>query len=68
MVRKMAGTVVDVGRGKLKPEDIQELFALRDRSKSGPTMRPHALCLAEIEYPESATSLGGKDLSSTTNV
>src|SRR5712671_2937338 len=41
MVRKMVGTLVDVGRGKLKPSDIPDLFALRDRSKSGPTMPPH---------------------------
>jgi tRNA pseudouridine38-40 synthase len=67
MVRKMAGTLVDVGRGKLKPEDIPELFALRDRSKSGPTMPPHGLCLAEVEYPDPAISPDGKNLSSTTS-
>jgi tRNA pseudouridine38-40 synthase len=64
MVRKMTGTLVDVGRGKLKPEDISDLFALRDRSKSGPTMPPHGLCLAEVEYAEAANSLRGRDSSS----
>ncbi len=39
MVRKMVGTLLDVGRGKLKPEDIDRLFELRDRSKSGPPSR-----------------------------
>lgn len=63
MVRKMTGTLVDVGRGKLKPADIPDLFALRDRSKSGPTMPPHGLCLAEVEYPELANSLGDRNLS-----
>ena len=48
----MVGTLVDVGRGKLKPEEVPALFALRDRSKSGPTMPPQGLCLAEVEYPE----------------
>ena len=52
MVRKIVGTLVDVGRGKLMPEDIAQLFELRDRSKSGPTMPPQGLCLAEVEYPD----------------
>jgi tRNA pseudouridine38-40 synthase len=58
MVRKMVGTLVDVGRGKLSPADIPKLFALRDRSKSGPTMPPHGLCLAEVEYPDTIHSTG----------
>jgi tRNA pseudouridine38-40 synthase len=57
MVRKIVGTLVDVGRGKLNPADISRLFELRDRSKSGPTMPPHGLCLAEVEYPDPANSL-----------
>jgi len=51
MVRKIVGTIVDVGRGKLTPEDIPALINVRDRSRSGPTMPPQGLCLAEIEYP-----------------
>src|SRR4030088_1055616 len=43
MVRKVVGTLLDVGRGKLKPEDIDRLFELRDRSKSGPTVPAHGL-------------------------
>ncbi len=50
MVRKMVGTLVDVGRGRLAPGDLAELFALRDRSKSGPTMPPQGLCLENVEY------------------
>jgi len=52
MVRKIVGTLVDVGRGKLQPENIAELFEMRNRSKSGPTMPPQGLCLAEVEYPD----------------
>jgi tRNA pseudouridine38-40 synthase len=52
MVRKIVGTLVDVGRGKLQPDDIPSLFEIRDRSKSGPTMPPQGLCLAEVEYPD----------------
>lgn len=63
MVRKIMGTLVDVGRGKLRPEDIPKLIELRDRSKSGPTMPPHGLCLAGVEYPDPAKSLQNKVLS-----
>jgi tRNA pseudouridine38-40 synthase len=62
MVRKMLGTLVDVGRGKLVPADLPELFVLRDRSKSGATMPPHGLCLESVEYPDPANSLGGSDV------
>ncbi len=59
MVRKMVGTLVEVGRGKLAAADLPELFALRDRSKSGATMPPHGLCLENVEYPDPANSLAG---------
>lgn len=52
MVRKMVGTLLDTGRGKLTPEDIPRLFELRDRSRSGPTVPPQGLCLVSVEYPE----------------
>ena len=61
MVRKMVGTLVEVGRGKLLPADLPELFALRDRSKSGVTMPPHGLCLESVEYPDPANSLASSD-------
>jgi tRNA pseudouridine38-40 synthase len=61
MVRKMVGTLVEVGRGKLAPADLPELFALRDRSKSGATMPPHGLCLESVEYPAPANSLASSE-------
>lgn len=67
MVRKIIGTLVDVGRRKLKPGDVPELFELRDRTKSGATMPPCGLCLESVEYPDPANSLspraGGTDSS-----
>ena len=57
MVRKLMGTLMDVGRGKLAPAGIAELFALRDRSKSGATMPPQGLILESVEYPDAANSL-----------
>jgi tRNA pseudouridine38-40 synthase len=61
MVRKMVGTLVEVGRGRLDPGDLPGLFALRDRSKSGPTMPPQGLCLESVEYPDPANSLASRD-------
>jgi tRNA pseudouridine38-40 synthase len=52
MVRKMMGTLLDVGRGKLKPEDIDRLYQLKDRSKSGPTVPPQGLCMVSVEHQE----------------
>ena len=33
MVRKMVGTLLDIGRGRLVPEDIERLYEIKDRSK-----------------------------------
>jgi tRNA pseudouridine38-40 synthase len=63
MVRKMAGTLVDVGRGKLAPEDLPKLIAMRDRSKSGTTMPAQGLCLESVEYPDPANSLAVEEKS-----
>jgi tRNA pseudouridine38-40 synthase len=52
MVRKMVGTLLDVGRGRLQPDDIEKLFALRDRSKSGPTVPSQGLCMVKVEHEE----------------
>jgi tRNA pseudouridine38-40 synthase len=52
MVRKMVGTLLDVGRGKLKPEDIDRLYELKDRSKSGPTVPPHGLFMVRVDHEE----------------
>jgi tRNA pseudouridine38-40 synthase len=53
MVRKMTGTLLDVGRGKLQPDEIDRLYGLRDRSKSGPTVPPQGLCMVCVEHEES---------------
>src|ERR1700674_2412316 len=52
MVRKMVGSLLDVGRGRLAPEDIDRLFELRDRSKSGPTVPPQGLVMVEVQHQE----------------
>jgi len=52
MVRKMVGCLFEVGRGKLAPEDIDKLFALKDRSKSGPTVPPQGLFMVSVDHDE----------------
>ena len=52
MVRKMVGALLEVGRGKLTPEDIDRLYELRDRSKSGPTVPPQGLVMVEVQHLE----------------
>ncbi|MFQ5777198.1 MAG: tRNA pseudouridine(38-40) synthase TruA [Terriglobia bacterium] len=51
MVRKMVGTLIDVGKGRLGPEDIHRIFTARDRSQAGPTVPPEGLYLVAAEYP-----------------
>jgi tRNA pseudouridine38-40 synthase len=57
MVRKIVGTLLDVGKGKLKPEDIPLVFEMKDRSKSGMTVPPDGLYLMSLEYPDPTDSL-----------
>jgi tRNA pseudouridine38-40 synthase len=52
MVRKIVGTLLEVGRGKLRAADIPAVFEARDRSRSGPTAPPEGLYLVSLKYPE----------------
>lgn len=52
MVRNLAGTLVEVGRGARLPEDMPSLIAARDRSQAGPTAPARGLCLERVEYHE----------------
>jgi len=57
MVRKIVGTLIEVGKGRLAATDLPEIFAARDRSLSGPTVPPEGLYLVALEYPAPADSL-----------
>jgi len=57
MVRKIVGTLIEVGKGRLAPDDIPRLFELRDRSQSGPTVPPEGLYLVSLEFPDPTDSL-----------
>jgi tRNA pseudouridine38-40 synthase len=57
MVRKIVGTLMEVGKGRLAPADILQIFEARDRSRSGPTVPPEGLYLVALEYPDPTDSL-----------
>jgi len=50
MVRIIAGTILYVGLGKIKPENISEIIISRDRKLAGKTMPPEGLTLLEVIY------------------
>ena len=50
MVRIVAGTLLEVGRGRIEPTAIRAIAAARDRSRAGPTLPPQGLCLRWIWY------------------
>jgi len=60
MVRKIVGTLLKVGRGRLPASEIPDLLEKRDRRCSGPTAPPHGLCLQSVEYPDPTISLDEK--------
>lgn len=51
MVRIIAGTLVDAGRGRSSPERVDEALRTGDRRLAGPTLSPEGLRLEWIEYP-----------------
>ena len=50
MVRSIAGTLVDIGRGKLHPEDMAAIIDAGDRSRTGQTAPPQGLMLWKVDY------------------
>jgi tRNA pseudouridine38-40 synthase len=50
MVRNIVGTLVEVGRGKLAPQDVARILEARDRTLAGPTAPAPGLCLVKVEY------------------
>jgi len=56
MVRTIAGTLVEVGRGHRKPSWVAEVLAARDRSAAGPCAPASGLTFVGVEYAEAALS------------
>lgn len=50
MVRNIVGTLVEVGRGRMKPDALEEVLRSGDRSLAGPTAPPQGLFLESVRY------------------
>lgn len=50
MVRNMAGTLLEVGRGSITLGEFRELFRKRDRTLAGFTAPAHGLILVKVRY------------------
>ena len=50
MVRIIAGTLVEVGLGKIEPEEIKNIIEKKERILAGKTLPAHGLCLMEVQY------------------
>jgi len=55
MVRSLVGTIVEVGRGRMKPSDIPRLLESGDRSGAKTLAPPHGLSLMRVDYPDWVT-------------
>ena len=50
MVRILVGTLLEVGKGKIKPEQISEILEAKNRQMAGPTAPAQGLCLIKVDY------------------
>ncbi len=50
MVRIICGTLIEVGRCNISPNDIEKILKQQKRQEAGPNAPAHALFLKEVEY------------------
>ena len=50
MVRIISGTLVEIGLGKIKPEEISKIILDGKRENAGKTLPPCGLYLVSVEY------------------
>jgi len=58
MVRNMVGTLIEVGKGRFRPEQVKTILESRDRKKAGPNIPPRGLFLWRVDYPPSQKATG----------
>ena len=46
----MVGTLVDVGLGRLRPEEVKTILQAKDRRQAGRTAPPQGLSLIKVNY------------------
>ncbi len=50
MVRVIAGTLIEVGKGKLKPMDVEKILNEQKRWEAGPLAQAKGLFLRDVQY------------------
>jgi tRNA pseudouridine38-40 synthase len=60
-VRRTAGALVEVGRGRLTPERFEAWLAAPEPNAAGPAAPPHGLCLMAVRYDAPVFGPGGDD-------
>jgi tRNA pseudouridine38-40 synthase len=50
MVRTIVGTILEVGRGRISPGSVEEIFKDKKRTLASPTAPAKGLCLVKILY------------------
>lgn len=50
MVRAIVGTMVEIGNGKMEPEDLHKIIQDKDRSSAGTSAPPQGLFLVDVGY------------------
>ena len=50
MVRIITGTMIDVGLGKIAPQEVKNILKAKDRKKAGKTAAPQGLFLVKVKY------------------
>lgn len=58
-VRRMIGTLVEVGRGRMPPEGFAEVALAGDGRRAGQTMPPQGLFLWQVAYDDPPPFAGG---------
>jgi tRNA pseudouridine38-40 synthase len=50
MVRAIVGTLLDIGRNKISPDDLKRIIESKNRQKAGMSAPAHGLFLQRVEY------------------
>lgn len=60
MVRAIVGTLLEVGQGKMNPEDVKGIIKSGDRSLAGVSVPAKGLYLTRVAYPPNLVNFSGK--------
>ena len=52
MVRAIVGSLVEIGQGRRKVDDMKRIIESRDRTQAGPSVKAEGLYLSRVRYPD----------------